>query len=191
MILDNVSPGENIPLEINVVIEIPSHSPPVKYEMDKSSGALYVDRFTNVAMFYPCNYGFVPHSLSEDGDPVDVLVVTPVPVMSGCVIRARPVGVLMMRDEAGPDAKILAVPVKDLHTSYDAVTNVSDLPDGLLHQITHFFEQYKVLEADKWVAVDGWGGPDTAQQEILESIKRYEQNDRGTLAQEMDFRISA
>ncbi len=191
MILDNVSPGENIPCEINVVIEIPSHSAPVKYEMDKESGALYVDRFTNVAMFYPCNYGFMPHSLSEDGDPVDVLVVTPVPVMSGCIICARPVGVLKMRDEAGPDAKILAVPAKGLHTNYDAVKHVTELPDALLHQITHFFEQYKVLEADKWVTVEGWAGPDTAQQEILESIKRYEYRKGGIHSDGIKLKKSA
>ncbi|MEN8130702.1 MAG: inorganic diphosphatase [Pseudomonadota bacterium] len=183
MILDMLSPGENIPYEINVVIEIPSHSPPVKYEMDKKSGAMFVDRFSNVAMFYPCNYGFVPHSLSEDGDPVDVLVATPLPVMSGSVINCRPIGLLKMSDEAGPDAKVLAVPAKGLYAPYDTIQNVDDLPLELRHQITHFFEQYKVLEPDKWVKVEGWTGTQDAQREILRSITRYERRhkaDRST-----------
>ncbi len=173
MILDNISPGANPPDEVNVVIEIPSHADPVKYEMDKDTGALFVDRFMNVAMFYPCNYGFVPKTLSEDGDPVDVLVVTPVPVMSGCIISCRPVGVLNMTDESGPDAKILAVPSTKLHTMYDNVNSMADLPSELLHQITHFFEQYKVLEPDKWVRVEAWAGPDDAKAEIVASMERY------------------
>lgn len=173
MILDNLDPGSNAPEEVNVVIEIPAHSGPVKYEMDKDTGALFVDRFMNVAMFYPCNYGFVPKTLSEDGDPVDVLVVTPVPVMSGCIIASRPVGMLQMADEAGPDAKILAVPSNSLHTMYDDVRSPSDLPKELLHQISHFFEQYKVLEHGKWVKVESWVGATEAVREIRQGMERY------------------
>lgn len=174
MILENICPGENIPDEINVVIEIPSNSTPVKYEMDKDSGALFVNRFTNVAMFYPCNYGFVPNTLSEDSDPVDVLVVTPVPVMSGCVITCRPIGMLKMEDEAGPDVKILAVPTYGLNTVYETVQTIHEMPGEFLNQITHFFEQYKALDPKKWVKIDGWVGPEEARKEVVQGINRYE-----------------
>lgn len=174
MNFDKIKSGKDIPNEINVVIEIPAHGAPVKYEFDKESGALVVDRFMNTAMFYPCNYGFVPHTLSEDGDPVDVLVVTPVPLVSGAVIACRPVGMLQMRDEAGEDAKVLAVPAAKLHTQYSAVQEPDDLPKELLGQIEHFFEHYKKLEPNKWVKIGGWLGAAEAKAEILASVQRYE-----------------
>ena len=173
MILDRVDSGKNVPEDINVIIEIPSHSDPVKYEVDKTTGAMFVDRFMNTAMHYPCNYGYVPHTLSEDGDPVDVLVITPVPLISGSVIRCRPVGVLKMTDEAGPDAKVLAVPVDKLCTSYRNVKTIDDIQPMLLAQVSHFFEHYKDLEANKWVKVEGWGDTEEAHKEILDSIQRF------------------
>jgi len=173
MILDRVDSGKNVPEDINVIIEIPSHSDPVKYEVDKDTGAMFVDRFMNTAMHYPCNYGYVPHTLSEDGDPVDVLVITPVPLISGSVIRCRPVSVLKMTDEAGPDAKVLAVPVDKLCTSYRSVKTIDDIQPMMLAQISHFFEHYKDLEENKWVEIEGWGDTQAAYQEILDSIKRF------------------
>lgn len=173
MNLENLPLGENVPHDINVVIEIPSHGSPVKYEVDKESGTLTVDRFMGTAMFYPCNYGFMPHTLSDDGDAVDVLVVTPVPLISGSVIRCRPVGMLKMIDEAGEDHKVLAVPHQKLTRLYDDVISPFDLHDGILEQITHFFEQYKALESGKWVKVESWVGVEEAEQEILDSIQRY------------------
>lgn len=174
MNLEKVGPGENAPEEINVIIEIPSHSDPVKYEVDKHTGAMFVDRFMNTAMHYPCNYGYVPHSLSEDGDPVDVLVITPVPLISGSVIQCRPIGMLQMTDESGPDAKILAVPVDKLCTSYRQVTSYKDVNEMMLAQIRHFFEHYKDLEKNKWVKVEGWEDGDAAQGEIGASIARFQ-----------------
>lgn len=176
MNLDKIPAGRDVPNDINVIIEIPAHGAPVKYELDKDSGTLFVDRFMNAAMFYPCNYGFVPHTLSEDGDPVDVLVVTPVPLMAGCVVRCRPVGMLRMTDESGPDAKIVAVPVTKLYTLYDHVQEPTDLPRELLAQIGHFFEHYKELEPNKWVKVDEWAGAAEARAEILASMKRYQKS---------------
>ena len=176
MNLDNLPLGEDVPSDINVVIEIPSHGSPVKYEVEKDSGTLMVDRFMGTAMFYPCNYGFLPHTLSEDGDPVDVLVVTPVPLISGSVIRCRPVGMLEMIDEAGEDHKVLAVPVSKLTKLYDDVQKPQDLHDDMLDQITHFFEQYKALESGKWVKVENWVGVERAHEEILSSIERYEKS---------------
>lgn len=173
MNLDNLSLGEDVPRDINVVIEIPAHGSPVKYEVEKESGTLMVDRFMGTAMFYPCNYGFMPHTLSEDGDPVDVLVVTPVPLISGSVIRCRPVGMLEMVDEAGEDHKVLAVPISKLTKLYDDVKSPQDLHDDMLSQITHFFEQYKALESGKWVKVESWVGVERAHEEILSSIERY------------------
>ena len=175
MNLDRVGPGKEVPDEINVIIEIPAHSDPVKYEVDKDTGAMFVDRFMNTAMHYPCNYGYIPHTLSEDGDPVDVLVVTPIPLISGSVIVCRVVGVLKMIDESGPDAKLLAVPVDKLCKLYCGVKTPEDMPPLLLHQIAHFFEHYKDLEEGKWVKVKGWAGTEAARQEILESIERYQQ----------------
>lgn len=168
-------PGKDVPNDINVVIEIPAMSEPVKYELDKDTNSLVVDRFMGTSMFYPVNYGFVPQTLSEDGDPVDVLVVTPVPLRHGAMIRCRPVGVLKMTDESGVDAKILAVPVDKLTLLYQNVQKHTDLPELTLKQIEHFFEQYKALEKGKWVKVDGWADIDAAKQEILDSIARYNQ----------------
>ena len=174
MNLDRVSPGKQAPDVINVIIEIPSHSDPVKYEVDKETGAMFVDRFMNTAMHYPCNYGYIPHTLSEDGDPVDVLVVTPIPLISGSVIECRAVAMLQMTDEAGPDAKLLAVPVDKLCKSYRHIQGPGDIPETLLNQITHFFEHYKDLEAGKWVKVEGWLDGDAARKEILDSTERYQ-----------------
>jgi len=173
MSLDKVSPGRDVPHDINVIIEIPSHSDPVKYEVDKETGALFVDRFMSTAMFYPCNYGYIPHTLSEDGDPVDVLVVTPLPLISGSVIRCRPLGVLKMSDEAGVDAKLIAVPVDKLSVLYKECKSTDDLPPSLLAQISHFFEHYKDLENGKWVKVEGWAGVEEAKAEIVASVTRY------------------
>lgn len=173
MNIEKISPGRDAPHDINVVIEIPAHSGPVKYEVDKDSGALLVDRFMATAMVYPCDYGFIPNTLSEDGDPVDVLVVSPVPLVHGAVIRCRPVGVLKMTDESGVDAKLLAVPVTKLSPLYANVQTPQDLPPMLLAQIKHFFEHYKELEAGKWVKVEGWEGVAEAKAEILASIERF------------------
>jgi inorganic pyrophosphatase len=173
MNLDRVGPGANMPDEINVIIEIPSKSEPVKYEVDKDTGAMFVDRFMTTAMYYPCNYGYVPHSLSDDGDPVDVLVPTPVPLISGSVIRCRPIGMLNMTDEAGIDAKIMAVPLSKLCSEYKGMHKPEDLPASLLEQVSHFFEHYKDLETNKWVKVEGWSGPDEAKAEIVASVNRY------------------
>jgi inorganic pyrophosphatase len=173
MQIDHIPAGKNVPEDINVIIEIPAQGAPVKYEIDKESGALVVDRFMATAMFYPCNYGFIPHTLSEDGDPVDVLVVTPTPLMPGAVIRCRPVGMLKMSDEAGVDAKLVAVPFGKLTPLYDHVQEATDLPELLRAQIAHFFEQYKALEKGKWVKVEGWADAATARAEIVASIERY------------------
>lgn len=172
MNLDRVTAGADVPNDINVIIEIPSHSDPVKYEVDKDTGAMFVDRFMNTAMYYPCNYGYVPHTLSEDGDPVDVLVVAPNPLISGAVIRCRPVGMLKMTDESGIDAKILAVPVDKICVAYRGVKDLHGLPPLLLEQIAHFFAHYKDLEKNKWVKIDGWVGVEEAKQEIADSVQR-------------------
>ena len=173
MNFDNIAPGKDIPNDINVAIEIPANSSPIKYEIDKESHAVFVDRFMATPMFYPANYGYVPNTLSEDGDPLDVLVVTPYPVVPGSVIRCRPVGILNMSDEAGKDAKILAVPHSKLTTLYDNVQCYSDLPELLIKQIEHFFENYKDLEAGKWVKVDGWADAEAARQEVLKSVEAF------------------
>lgn len=173
MNLDRVSSGTEVPNDINVIIEIPSHSDPVKYEVDKETGAMFVDRFMNTAMFYPCNYGYIPRTLSEDGDATDVLVVTPTPLISGSVIRCRPLGMLQMTDESGIDAKILAVPVDKLAVQYRGIEDLKGMPPLLLDQISHFFEHYKDLENNKWVKIEGWVGIDEAKAEILASIERY------------------
>ncbi|MFP4154078.1 MAG: inorganic diphosphatase [Halothiobacillaceae bacterium] len=177
MNLDMIPAGKDAPADVNAVIEIPAQGAPVKYEVDKDSGALLVDRFMATAMFYPCNYGFIPHTLSDDGDPVDVLVVTPEPLMPGSVIRCRPVGMLKMTDEAGVDAKLIAVPHGKLTPLYDHVQSPEDLPPLLLDQIRHFFEQYKALEPGKWVKVEGWEGVEAAHAEIEDSIGRYRAGD--------------
>jgi inorganic pyrophosphatase len=176
MSLNDVPAGKNAPDEVNVIIEIPAHADPVKYEVDKDSGAIFVDRFMATCMHYPTNYGYVPNTLSEDGDPVDVLVPTPFPLIAGSVIKCRPIGVLKMTDESGTDAKILAVPVTKLSQLYKDVNECSDLPELLLNQIQHFFEHYKDLEAGKWVKVDGWASAQEAKDEIVASVKRHEES---------------
>jgi inorganic pyrophosphatase len=173
MNLDRVSSGDDVPNEINVIIEIPAHSDPVKYEVDKETGAMFVDRFMSTAMHYPCNYGYVPHTLSDDGDPVDVLVVTPCPLVSGSVVRCRPVAVLKMTDESGDDAKVLAVPVDKLYVGNKHVNGPDDMPPLLLSQISHFFEHYKDLDEGKWVRVEGWAGVEEAKKEITDSVEMF------------------
>ncbi len=174
MSLDRVPAGRDIPNDFNVIIEIPAHGEPIKYEVDKDSGAMFVDRFMSTAMHYPCNYGYIPHTLSEDGDPVDVLVITPIPLITGVVVRCRPVGMLKMADEAGEDAKLLAVPVDKLTNLYRDIESPRDLPESMLNQISHFFEHYKDLEAGKWVKVQGWVGAEEAKAEILAGERRYQ-----------------
>lgn len=170
--LEHVPAGKSLPDDIYVVIEIPANSDPIKYEVDKECGALFVDRFMATAMFYPANYGYINNTLSLDGDPVDVLVPTPYPLQPGSVIRCRPVGVLKMTDEAGQDAKLVAVPHSKLTKEYDHIKDVNDLPALLKAQIQHFFESYKALEAGKWVKVDGWDNAEAARKEILDSFER-------------------
>lgn len=170
-----VGAGKNIPDDINVIIEIPAHSEPIKYEVDKETGSIFVDRFLATPMHYPCDYGYMPMTLSSDGDPVDVLVITPFPVHRGCVIRCRPIGMLNMEDESGKDQKILAVPISKLTSLYDGVEKPEDLPPLIIKQLTHFFSHYKDLEEGKWVKLQGWTDAKDAKQEILESIKRFEQ----------------
>lgn len=169
----DIPAGKNPPDDLYAVIEIPANSTPVKYEVDKQIGALLVDRFLSTAMFYPCNYGYVPQTLSEDGDPLDILVITPTPVVHGAVIRCRPIGMLMMTDEAGIDAKVLAVPVDKLSPLYKNIKSIDDLPKEQLDIIGHFFENYKALESGKWVKVSGWQGVKEAQTEVMNSVKRY------------------
>ncbi len=170
MSLDLVQSGKDVPNDINVIIEIPAQADPIKFEVDKDSGAVFVDRFMGTSMRYPINYGYVPHTVAGDGDPVDVLVVTPFPLLPGVVIRARPVGVLKMEDESGVDAKVVAVPVSKLTPLYDKVQTTDDLPELLMKQTAHFFEHYKDLEPGKWVKVTGWGTVEEARQEILDGI---------------------
>ncbi|MEE4377653.1 MAG: inorganic diphosphatase [Candidatus Competibacteraceae bacterium] len=173
MQLDKVDAGRDIPNDLNVIIEIPANADPVKYEIDKDTGALFVDRFMNTAMHYPCNYGYIPDTLCEDGDPLDVLVVTPFPLVSGCVVRCRPLGLLKMADEAGGDSKLVAVPIKKQCAMYSEIETVDDLPKMLLEQISHFFEHYKDLDKGKWVKLEGWGGLEDATNEIRLSVERY------------------
>lgn len=172
--MEAVKTGKNVPDDINVVIEISAGGPPIKFEVDKDSGALFVDRFMSSAMFYPCNYGYINNTLAGDGDPVDVLVVTPHALPPASVIRCRPVGMLKMSDEAGEDAKLVAVPVSKLTPLYNHVQKVEDLPELLRAQIVHFFEHYKDLEPGKFVKVQGWADADAARKEILDGIARYE-----------------
>lgn len=174
MSLAKVPAGRNYPDDINVIIEVPMNSPAIKYEVDKDSGAIFVDRMLKTAMYYPCNYGYVPHTLCGDGDPVDVLVVLPLPMLPGTVVRCRAVGILIMEDEAGEDSKIIAVPVEEVTGMYRDIKSVDDLDDILLNQIAHFFDHYKDLERGKWVKTDGWQGVDRARQELVEALERYE-----------------
>jgi inorganic pyrophosphatase len=174
MSLNNVTAGRDVPNDFNVIIEIPMNADPVKYEVDKESGAIFVDRFMGTAMHYPCNYGYVPNTIADDGDPCDVLVITPFALIPGVVVRCRALGVLKMTDEAGGDSKILAVPVEKLLPLYSSLQTVEDVPELTLRQIQHFFEHYKDLEKGKWVKVDGWEGPDAAKEEIVNGVKAYE-----------------
>ena len=172
MDVSKIPPGRNPPDDINVLVEIPQGGVPVKYELDKDSGALFVNRFLHTAMYYPGNYGFIPNTLSEDGDPCDVLALSQVPVAPGAVIRCRPVGALLMEDENGIDEKILAVPVDELNPYFDEIENYTDLPPIMLDQIDHFFRHYKDLEKGKWVKVGGWVNRDEAGRLILAAIER-------------------
>ena len=172
MDLSRIPIGKDAPRDINVVIEIPLGGQPIKYEVDKESGAMFVDRFLHTAMHYPVNYGFVPHTLSNDGDPVDVMVVSQIGVTVGAVLRSRPIGVLLMEDESGKDEKILAVPHTKLHPYYDEVTSYNDLPVILLQQIEHFFAHYKDLEPKKWVKITRWGDAAEAHSLVLAGIER-------------------
>jgi len=174
MSLNKVSSGKDLPNDFNVIIEIPMNADPIKYEVDKESGAIFVDRFMGTAMHYPCNYGYVPNTLSDDGDPVDVLVITPFPLFPGVVVRCRPIGVLKMTDESGEDAKVLAVPVDKVLSIYSHWQKPEDLNELRLRQIQHFFEHYKDLEKGKWVKIDGWYGPEDAKKEILNGVAAYQ-----------------
>jgi inorganic pyrophosphatase len=169
----NVTAGKNPPDEIHAIIEIPANGLPVKYEIDKEQDVLMVDRFLSTAMFYPCNYGYIPKTLADDGDPLDILILTPNALVPGSVIRCRPIGFLKMSDEAGIDTKILAVPITKLTPLYKDIQTVTDLPSQQLEMISHFFEQYKALESGKWVKVEGWEGVDKAKQEIVAGIVKY------------------
>ena len=173
MSLDNVTPGNNVPEAFNVIIEIPMNADPVKYEVDKATGAIFVDRFMSTSMHYPTNYGYVPKTISGDGDPVDVLVITPVPLIPGVVVPCRPIGILKMQDEAGEDGKVLAVPIDKILSIYTQWQKPEDLNPLRLKTIAHFFEHYKDLEVGKWVKILGWEGPDAARAEVLEGMNNY------------------
>lgn len=173
MRLDAIPIGKNPPADINVIIEVPVGGEPIKYEMDKASGTLFVDRFLHTPMRYPGNYGFVPHTLSADGDPIDVLVCNTRAIVPGAVINCRPVGVLVMEDDGGGDEKIIAVPAAKITKRYDKVLDIKDMPEITLQQIQHFFEHYKDLEPGKWVKIKHWGGAAEARQLIVEAVNRY------------------
>ena len=173
MSFHNVKPGNKAPDEFNVIIEIPMNADPIKYEVDKESGAMFVDRFMTTAMHYPCNYGYVPETLADDGDPVDVLVITPYALSPGVVVTCRPLGVLKMDDEAGGDAKLLAVPIDKVLQIYSHWKRPEDINQMRLKAIQHFFEHYKDLEAGKWVKVQGWEGPEAAKTEVTNGIAAY------------------
>jgi inorganic pyrophosphatase len=173
MALDLVPTGRDVPNEVNVVIEIPMNAEPVKYEVDKASGAIFVDRVLTTPMRYPCNYGYIPHTLAGDGDPADVLVIMPLALVPGSVIRCRVIGMLQMEDEAGEDTKLVAVPISKVFPAYDHVSSVDDLLDLTKDRIQHFFEHYKDLEKGKWVKLQGWADADAARAEIVASVERY------------------
>ncbi len=175
MSLERVPPGRDLPDDFNVVIEIPMNADPIKYEVDKESGALFVDRFIGTAMHYPCNYGYIPHTIADDGDPVDVLVITPFALQPGVVVRCRPLGVLKMEDEAGGDSKLLAVPIDRILPWYKHWQKPEDIAPERIAQIRHFFEHYKDLEKGKWVKIIGWGGPDDARREIMAGVDAFQQ----------------
>ena len=170
MDITKISTGKNAPEEVNVIIEIPIGGEPIKYELDKASGAMFVDRFLHTAMVYPANYGFIPHTLSADGDPVDVLVVGRRPIIPGAVVAVRPIGAILMEDESGHDEKIVAVPVEKLHPFYNNVKSYLDLPEIMREQFAHFFEHYKDLEKNKWVKVSKWVGTEEAKELIRKGI---------------------
>ena len=172
MRIDAITIGDHPPEDVNVIIEVPVGGNPIKYELDKEAGTLVVDRFLYTPMAYPGNYGFVPHTLSEDGDPIDVLVCNTRPLVPGCVINVRPIGVLIMEDNAGQDEKVIAVPSHHLTRRYDSVKSANDLPEITLQQIEHFFEHYKDLEPGKWVKIGDWHGVDDAKALIAEAIAR-------------------
>lgn len=171
MRIDAIAIGENPPTDINVIVEVPTGGEPIKYEMDKEAGTVVVDRFLYTSMRYPGNYGFIPHTLSEDGDPIDVLVASTRGLIPGCVINCRPIGVLKMTDDKGPDEKIIAVPSPHLSGMYREVHELSDLPRPRIEQIKHFFEHYKDLEEGKWVRIEGWGDASQARQVISQAIE--------------------
>lgn len=177
MSLARVPAGQNIPDDVNVIIEIPMRGDPIKYEVDKETGAVFVDRFMATAMHYPCNYGYIPKTLSNDGDPCDVLVLSPVPLITGVVVRCRPIGMLRLDDEMGGDAKILAVPIDKLSSYYRNVHSPHDVPEIQLLQISHFFEHYKDLEPGKWVRVGSWVEVGEARKEILDGVARYQETE--------------
>jgi inorganic pyrophosphatase len=172
MRIDAIAVGHNPPEDVNVIVEVPIGGEPIKYEMDKAAGTLVVDRFLHTPMRYPGNYGFVPHTLSEDGDPIDVLVANTRPIVPGAVINVRPIGVLKMVDDAGGDEKILAVPMPKLTKRYEHVLNYTDLPQITLEQVQHFFQHYKDLEPGKWVQMNGWGDASEAKSMIRQAIAR-------------------
>ncbi|MCL4126938.1 UNVERIFIED_CONTAM: hypothetical protein GTU68_023605 [Idotea baltica] len=171
--LKNIPCGKDIPNDFNVVIEIPQDGDPIKYEFDKDSNMVVVDRFMSSTMRYPANYGFIPNTLYDDGDPIDVLVLAPYPLAVGCVINCRAVGVFKMEDDGGIDAKIIAVPSSKLSKEYDHINDIDDLPDTLKARIEHFFTHYKDLDSGKWVKVDGWDNAEFARKEIIKSVKNY------------------
>lgn len=173
MSLAQLSPGKDIPNDVNVIIEIPANSSQVKYEVDKDTGLLIVDRFMPTAMHYPCDYGYIPSTLAEDGDPVDVLVMTPFKVQAGCLIRCRILGMLNMTDEAGRDSKLLAVPIEKVCRQFAHIQTLEDIPQITRDSIVHFFEHYKDLEADKWVKLEGWAGKEAAAADINKAIESY------------------
>jgi len=172
MRVESISIGDNPPEDVNVIIEVPIGGQPIKYELDKESGILVVDRFLYTPMAYPGNYGFVPHTLSDDGDPIDVMVCNTRPLVPGCLINVRPIGVLIMEDNAGQDEKIISVPSAHLTRRYDKIHNYKDLPEITLDQIEHFFEHYKDLEPGKWVKIGDWKDADTAKQLLVDAIAR-------------------
>jgi inorganic pyrophosphatase len=179
MSLNKVSPGKNLPEEFNVIIEISMNADPIKYEVDKDSGAIFVDRFMGTAMHYPCNYGYIPQPIAGDVDPVDVLVITPFPLIPGVVVRCRALGMLKMQDEGGEDAKLIAVPVTKILPIYSEWKDTSDINPLSLNQIKHFFEHYKDLEAGKWVKVQGWGNVADAHKEITDGVAAYAKANKG------------
>ena len=173
MSLNRVTAGKDVPNDFNVIIEIPAHADPIKFEVDKETGAVFVDRFMSTAMHYPCNYGYIPNTLSDDGDPCDVLVLSPVPLITGVVVRCRPVGMLKMTDEAGDDGKLIAVPVDKLTPMYREIESPRDFPQVVLDSISHFFAHYKDLEPGKFVRVEGWVDAEEAKKEIMTGVKRF------------------